>query len=158
MIFTPRRIIGGSYKIGLSGIWIHDHWIPFRRSNRLSSQAMSLTCPQSQLCRAAPISSFAQYPVSSFVQFLHRLFVQCGQRNKTQKNAGERNTAVKVFVSLKRLLIVTLNIKAVRRQRFKCSHSVRLPFGWARSLHFINQLNLTSLTKPWWSRFHSQLF
>ena len=36
------RIFWSSYrKAGLSGIWINDHLIPFRRSNRLSHQAMS---------------------------------------------------------------------------------------------------------------------
>ena len=38
-------------------IWTHDHWIPFRRSNRLSYQAMSSTHAQSQLCTATPILS-----------------------------------------------------------------------------------------------------
>ena len=37
--------------------WIHDHWIPFRRSKRLSFQAMSSNCTQNQLCRATIISS-----------------------------------------------------------------------------------------------------
>ena len=31
--------------------------IPFRRSNRMSHQAMSSTCTQSQLCTATPFSS-----------------------------------------------------------------------------------------------------
>ena len=39
-------------KVGLSGIWIHDRWIPFRHPNRLSSQAMSLTHSATQLCTA----------------------------------------------------------------------------------------------------------
>ena len=43
--------------MSLSGIWTHDHWIPFRRSNWLSYQAMSSTRSQSQLCTATPISS-----------------------------------------------------------------------------------------------------
>ena len=42
---------------GLSGIWTHEHWIPFRRSNRLSYQARSSTRTQSQLCTDTPISS-----------------------------------------------------------------------------------------------------
>ena len=42
---------------------------------------------------------------------------------------GEPNFAVKVFISLKRLLIVTFNIKAVRTQSSKCSHPVKLPFS-----------------------------
>ena len=45
---------------GLSGIWTHNHWIPFIRSNRLSYQAMSSTRTQSQFCTASPISSFVQ--------------------------------------------------------------------------------------------------
>ena len=51
-------------QVGLSGIWTHNYWIPFRRSNRLSYQAMSLTRTQSQLCTATPISSFVQCQVS----------------------------------------------------------------------------------------------
>ena len=42
------------------GIWTHDHWIPFRCSNQLSYHAISLTCTQTNLCRAAPIPLFAQ--------------------------------------------------------------------------------------------------
>ena len=38
--------------------------IPFRRSNRLSSQALSSTRTQSQFCTATPNSSFVQWPVS----------------------------------------------------------------------------------------------
>ena len=51
-------------KVSLNGIWTHDHWIPFRRSNRMSYQAMSPTCTQSQFCTATPISSFAQCHIS----------------------------------------------------------------------------------------------
>ena len=43
--------------MGLSGIWTHDHLIPFRCVNPLSSQAMSSTRTQSQHCTATPISS-----------------------------------------------------------------------------------------------------
>ena len=42
---------------------------------------------------------------------------------------GEPNIKVKVCVSLKRLLIVPFNIKAIRIQSSKCSHTVKLPFG-----------------------------
>ena len=62
---------------------------------------------------------------------------------------GEPNIIVKVCVSLKRLLIVTFNIKPIRIQSSKCSHPVKLPLGGIRSLHFVNQLNLMSLRKPW---------
>ena len=55
---------------------------------------------------------------------------------------GEPNITVNVRISIKRLLIVTFNIKAVRIQSSKCSHSVKLPFGGIRSLRFINQPNL----------------
>ena len=44
--------------------WDYDHWIPFRRSNRLSYQAMSSTCTQSHLCTATPISSFVLCHIS----------------------------------------------------------------------------------------------
>ena len=54
----------------------------------------------------------------------------------------EPNIIVKVCVSLKRLLIVTFSIKAIRIQSSKCSHPVKLPFGWIKSLRFINQPNL----------------
>ena len=40
-----------------SGIWIHNHWIPFRPSNWLSYQDMSPTHTESKLCTASPISS-----------------------------------------------------------------------------------------------------
>ena len=36
---------------------MHNLWIQFKRSNRLSYQAMSSSHSQSQLCRATPISS-----------------------------------------------------------------------------------------------------
>ena len=39
-------------------IWTHDHWIPFRGSNRLRCQAMNSTLTQSQLYTATPISFF----------------------------------------------------------------------------------------------------
>ena len=55
---------------------------------------------------------------------------------------GEPNIKVKVCASLKRLLIVTFNNKAIRIQSSKCSHPVNLPFGGVRSLRFINQPNL----------------
>ena len=42
---------------------------------------------------------------------------------------GGRNITVKVCVSLKILLIVTFNIKAIRTQSSKCFHPVKLPFG-----------------------------
>ena len=55
---------------------------------------------------------------------------------------GGPNITVNVCVSLKRLLIVTFNIKAIRIQSSKCSHPVKLSFGGIRSLRFINQPNL----------------
>ena len=55
---------------------------------------------------------------------------------------GEPNITVKVCISLKRLLIVTFNIKAIRIQSSKCSHPVKLSFGGIRSLRFIIQPNL----------------
>ena len=55
---------------------------------------------------------------------------------------GEPNIKVKVCVSLKRLLIVSFNIKAIRIQSSKCSYPVELPFGEIRNLRFINQPNL----------------
>ena len=55
---------------------------------------------------------------------------------------GEPNITLKIYVSLKRLLIVTFNIKAIRIQNSKCSDPVKLPFGRIRSLRFINQPNL----------------
>ena len=48
---------------------------------------------------------------------------------------GEPNITVKVCVSLKRLLIVTFNIKTIRIQSSKCSHPVKLPFGGIINLH-----------------------
>ena len=60
---------------------------------------------------------------------------------------GEPNITVKVCVSLKRPLAVTFNIKAIRIQSSKCSDPVKLPFGWIRSLCFINQTNLYMFIK-----------
>ena len=47
-------------KVGLVGIWTHNHWIPFRCSTQLSYQTISSTATQRQLCRPIPISSFVQ--------------------------------------------------------------------------------------------------
>ena len=55
---------------------------------------------------------------------------------------GELNIIVKVCVSLKRLSIVTFNIKTIRIQSSKCSDPVKLSFGGIRNLRFINQPNL----------------
>ena len=55
---------------------------------------------------------------------------------------GEPNVMIKLCVSLKRLLMVTFNIKTVRIQSYKCSHPVKLSLGGIRSLRFINQPNL----------------
>ena len=55
---------------------------------------------------------------------------------------GGPNIIVKVCVSQKKLLMVTFTIKAIRIQSSKCFHPVKLPFGWIRSLRFINQPNL----------------
>ena len=41
-------------------IYIYDHWIPFRRFNRLSYHAMSSTRTKSQLSTATPIPSLVQ--------------------------------------------------------------------------------------------------
>ena len=55
---------------------------------------------------------------------------------------GQPNLTVKVFISLKRLLIVTFNIRAVRIQSSKCFYPAKLRLGGIRSLSFINQPNL----------------
>ena len=52
------------WKVGLSGIWNHNHWIPFWRSNQLSYQAMSSARTHNQLCTAIPTLSFVQCQVS----------------------------------------------------------------------------------------------
>ena len=64
MVFTTE----GLFKVAIES-W--PEWdlnppplIPFRRSNRLSFQAMSSTRTQNQLCTTTPISSFAQCPIS----------------------------------------------------------------------------------------------
>ena len=54
-IYTYVYVIYIIYILGW--IWTHDHWIPFRRSNRLSYLVMSSTFTQSHLCTATPISS-----------------------------------------------------------------------------------------------------
>ena len=55
---------------------------------------------------------------------------------------GESNITIKVYISLKRLLIVTFNIKNGRIQIYKCSHPVKFPFGGIRGLRFISQPSL----------------
>ena len=73
----------------------------------------------------------------------------CGQINKTQENAmagteenslvlGEPNIIVKVCVSLKRLPIVSFNIKTIRIQSSKCSHPVTF-FWWDQNTAFYQQ-------------------
>ena len=42
-------------KLAWAEIWTHTYWIPFRPSNRLRYQAVSLTRSQSQVCTATPI-------------------------------------------------------------------------------------------------------
>ena len=59
---------------------------------------------------------------------------------------GEINIKIKVCISLKRQLIVTFNIKAVRVQISKCSHPVKLSFGGDQKTAFYLS------TEPWWSR------
>ena len=62
---------------------------------------------------------------------------------------GEPNITVKVYISLKRLLIVSSNINAIRIQSFKCSHPVNsLLVGSEACVLSINRTS-TSLRKPW---------
>ena len=97
--------------------------------------------------------------ITEIKKYKRRALNLCGQINKTQENAmagtekstlilGQLNIIVKVCVSLKRLLIVTFNIKTIRIQSSKCSHPVKLSFGGIRSLRFINQPNLYVFKKP----------
>ena len=71
------RILWSSYRklawVGQWEIWTFDHWIPFKRSNRLSYQAMTSTHTQSQLSSATSISSICS--VSDFI--LAFAFVSC---------------------------------------------------------------------------------
>ena len=55
---------------------------------------------------------------------------------------GEPNIIVKVCLSLKRILIVTSNIKTIRIQSSECSHQVKLSFGGIGSSSFLNQPKL----------------
>ena len=67
MVFTTEKFfeVGISLKkAGLSGIWTHNHWMPFRPSNRLSYQTMSSTRTQSLLFIATPIASFVPCQIS----------------------------------------------------------------------------------------------
>ena len=57
IVFTTEGFLEVAIEVGLSGIWTQDHWIPFRCSNQLSSQMMSSTRSQIQLCTATPILS-----------------------------------------------------------------------------------------------------
>ena len=57
IVFTTEGFLEVAIEVGLSEIWTQDHWIPFRCSNQLSSQMMSSTRSQIQLCTATPILS-----------------------------------------------------------------------------------------------------
>ena len=54
----------------------------------------------------------------------------------------EPNIIIKVCNYLKRLLIITFNIKSIRVHSSKCSHVVKLALCWIRSLRFIGKPNL----------------
>ena len=76
----------------MNGSWTHDHWIPFRQSNRVSYQVISSMRSQSQLCTANPISSSLQCQISfclilwyvtTFIlnEFFLRYADECGRMN-----------------------------------------------------------------------------
>ena len=61
MVSITEGFLEVAIEVSLSGIWTHDRWIPFRRSNRLSYQNMSSTRSQSQPFTATPILSLCSY-------------------------------------------------------------------------------------------------
>ena len=63
MVFTTEALLEVAIESWPEWDLNHDHWIPFRRCNRLSYQAMSPARTQSQLCTATPSSSFVQCQV-----------------------------------------------------------------------------------------------
>ena len=71
-----------SFENFLSGIWIRHHWVPCRRSNRLSYQATSSTLFQCEDCTATSLSYFVRCRTSfwllssSVAMFFSRNFVE----------------------------------------------------------------------------------
>ena len=63
-------------QVALSGIWTHIHWIPFRRRNRLSYQAINATRTQSQLCTAILISLSVQCLSVRFLDYLKKISIK----------------------------------------------------------------------------------
>ena len=62
---------------------------------------------------------------------------------------GEPNITIEIYKNLKRLLIITFNIEAIRIQRSNCSHPVKFPITGIRNLRFISQPNLIFKNIPW---------
>ena len=62
MVFITEAFFEVAIESCPSGIWTHNHWIPFRRSNRMSYQATSSTPTQSQLCE--PLQSHRLFSVA----------------------------------------------------------------------------------------------
>ena len=72
----------------MSGIWIHDDPIPFRRSNSLSYQAMCSSYTQSELCRAIPISSHCSVFTCHFSHHLCQWHMSEAVVDQTGCNCG----------------------------------------------------------------------
>ena len=64
MVFTTEGFFEVAKESCLCGIWTNVHWIPFRRFNTLSYNAISSTHTENQLCTAAPVSLFVQCQIS----------------------------------------------------------------------------------------------
>ena len=54
----------------------------------------------------------------------------------------ESDIIIKVYNNLKRLLIITFNIKSIREQSSQSSHPVKFALCWIRTLRFISKPNL----------------
>ena len=73
MWYSPQKyFLKYLWKVRLSAVWAYDHWIPFRRYNWLTYQAMISTRSQSQLCTATPISSHCSVLMVHFGFFLRQ--------------------------------------------------------------------------------------
>ena len=82
MVFITEGFLEVAIKSWLTGIWIHDHQILVRCSNRLSYQAMTSTSTQSQLFTATSIYIYIYILLSStllvfLIEMMWRLFCFC---------------------------------------------------------------------------------
>ena len=117
------RNFKGTYK---KFAWVElKHWIPYRRSNRLSYQVMSSTRSQGQLCTATPISSLCS--VSRFILVL---------------------AFVSRHIYFKRSLaqVIMLLVEWIVRSEHSVYHGIHMTTYLAQ--HWISCISLNSAARP----------